>query len=264
MSGRLENKVCAITGAGQGIGEAGAKLFAAEGAYVFVLELNADAGRKCVEAITAAGGKAEFIQTDVSSGESVKAAFEQIMAKAGTLDVLYNNASVYLNGKDGIITDIDPDVWHRVLAINLDSVFFCSREALKIMTKNGKGSIINTASSAGVVGIPRCDAYTATKGATVALTRSMASEYGPKGIRVNCIAPAAIATAMVKESNPDDDFFDPNYFIKVRTPLRRWGTAEEVAELALFLASDASSYINGTIIAADGGITINGDLAKAK
>ncbi|MBE6367657.1 MAG: SDR family oxidoreductase [Lentisphaerae bacterium] len=264
MSKRLENKVCAITGAGQGIGEAGAKLFAAEGAYVFVLELNEAAGKKCVADILAAGGKAEFIQTDVSNGQSVAAAFAEIMAKAGTLDVLYNNASVYLNGKDGIITDIDPEVWHRVLAINLDSVFYCSREALKIMTKNGKGSIINTASSAGVVGIPRCDAYTATKGATVALTRSMASEYGPYGIRVNCIAPAAIATAMIKESNPDDDYFDPNYFIKVRTPLRRWGSAEEVAELALFLASDASSYINGTIIAADGGITINGDLAKAK
>ena len=97
MSKRLENKVCAITGAGQGIGEAGAKLFAAEGAYVFVLELNSEAGRKCVEAITAAGGKAEFIQTDVSNGESVKAAFEQIMAKAGTLDVLYNKHIKLIN-----------------------------------------------------------------------------------------------------------------------------------------------------------------------
>ncbi|MBE6381323.1 MAG: SDR family oxidoreductase [Lentisphaerae bacterium] len=264
MGDRLINKVCAITGAGRGIGEAGAKLFAAEGAYVFVLELDETAGQACVEAIRAAGGKADFIKTDVSSEESVKAAFETIEAKAGTLDVLYNNASVYLNGKDGIITEIDPAIWHKVLAINLDSIFYCTREALRIMLKKGAGSIINTASSAGVVGIPRCDAYTAAKGATVALTRSMASEYGPKGIRVNCIAPAAIATAMIKESNPDDDYFDPNYFIKVRTPLRRWGKPEEVAELAVFLASDSSSYINGTIIAADGGITINGDLAKAK
>ena len=264
MSGRLENKVCAVTGAGQGIGAAGAKLFAAEGAYVFVLEINQEAGRKCVAEIAAAGGRAEWIATDVSDGASVKAAFRTIAEKAGTLDVLYNNASVYWNGRDGMLTDIDPAVWHRVLAINLDSIFYCSREALGIMIEHGKGSIINTASSAGVVGIPRCDAYTAAKGATVALTRSMASEYGPRGIRVNCIAPAAIATAMVEESNPDDDFFDPEYFIKVRTPLRRWGRAEEVAQLALFLASDASSYINGAIIAADGGITINGDLAKAK
>ena len=264
MSKRLENKVCAITGAGRGIGEAGAKLFAAEGAYVFVLELDEASGKACAESICAAGGKAEFLKMDVSSEESVKAAFAEIEARAGRLDVLYNNASVYLNGKDGIITDIDPAIWHKVLAINLDSIFYCTREALRMMLKQQSGSIINTASSAGVVGIPRCDAYTAAKGATVALTRSMASEYGQYGIRVNCIAPAAIATAMVKESNPDDDFFDPNYFIKVRTPLRRWGQPEEVAELAVFLASDASSYINGTIIAADGGITINGDLAKAK
>ena len=178
--------------------------------------------------------------------------------------MLYNNASVYLNGKDGIITDIEPEIWHKVLGINLNSIYYCSRCALKMMMEQTSAVVINTASSAGVVGIPRCDAYTAAKGATVALTRSMASEYGKYGIRVNCIAPAAIATAMVAESNPDDDFFDPNYFIKVRTPVRRWGKPEEVANLALFLASDESSYLNGTIIAADGGITINGDLAKAK
>lgn len=264
MSGQLTDKICAITGAGRGIGEAGAKLFAAEGAKVYVLELDENAGKACADEICKDGGKAEFIRTDVSCGESVTAAFDLIKARSGRLDVLYNNASVYLNGKDGIITDITPEVWHKVLAINLDSIYYCSRAALTIMMEQKSGVVINTASSAGVVGIPRCDAYTAAKGATVALTRSMASEYGKYGIRVNCIAPAAIATAMVKESNPDDDFFDPDYFIKVRTPLRRWGMPEEVAQLALFLASDASSYLNGTIIAADGGITINGDLAKAK
>lgn len=264
MSGRLNGKVCAVTGGGRGIGEAGAKLFAAEGAYVFILELDPVSGEKCAAEICSVGGRAEFIQVDVSSGESVGAAFAAIKERAGRLDVLYNNASVYLNGKDGIITDIAPEIWHKVLAINLDSIFYCSRAALAMMMEQKSGAIINTASSAGVVGIPRCDAYTAAKGATVALTRSMASEYGRYGIRVNCIAPAAIATAMIQESNPDDDFFDPEYFIKVRTPLRRWGKPEEVAELALFLASDASSYLNGTIIAADGGITINGDLAKAK
>ena len=111
MSKRLENKVCAITGAGRGIGEAGAKLFAAEGAYVFVLELDEASGKACAESICAAGGKAEFLKMDVSSEESVKAAFAEIEARAGRLDVLYNNASVYLNGKDGIITDIDPAIW---------------------------------------------------------------------------------------------------------------------------------------------------------
>jgi NAD(P)-dependent dehydrogenase (short-subunit alcohol dehydrogenase family) len=132
-----------------------------------------------------------------------------------------------------------------------------------MLTNNG-GSIINTASSAGVVGIPNCDAYTATKGATVALTRSMAAEYGPLGIRVNCIAPAAIMTDMVKQSNPQNSDFDERAFLQLRSPLRRWGTPEEVAGLAVFLASDDASYINGTIIPVDGGITINGDLSKVQ
>ena len=131
-----------------------------------------------------------------------------------------------------------------------------------MMQKRGKGAIINTASSAGVIGIPKCDAYTATKGATVSLTRSLAVEYGKYGIRTNCIAPAAIATDMVKQSNPDGPDFDAFTFINLRTPLRRWGTPEEVASLALFLASDDSTYVNGSIITADGGITICGDLAK--
>ncbi len=125
------------------------------------------------------------------------------------------------------------------------------------MIANGRGSIINTASSAGVIGIPKCDAYTASKGATVSLTRSMAVEYGPKGIRVNCIAPAAIRTQMVKESNLNDPDFDEDFFLTKGTPLRRWGTPEEVANIALFLASDKSSYLNGAIIVADGGITIS-------
>ena len=133
MSGRLTNKVCAITGAGRGIGEAGAKLFAAEGAMVYVLELDENAGNACAGEICKAGGKAEFIRTDVSSGESVTAAFELIKARSGRLDVLYNNASVYLNGKDGIITDIAPEIWHKVLAINLDSIYYCSRAALTMM-----------------------------------------------------------------------------------------------------------------------------------
>ena len=126
------------------------------------------------------------------------------------------------------------------------------------------GSIINTASSAGMIGIPGCDAYTATKGAIVQLTKSLAAEYGRYNIRTNCISPAAIMTPMVRQSNLDDDTFDAESFLKLRTPLRRFGTPEEVAQVALFLASDGASYLNGAIIATDGGITINGDLSKIK
>ncbi|MEI8246433.1 MAG: SDR family NAD(P)-dependent oxidoreductase [Lentisphaerota bacterium] len=261
---RLINKVCAITGAGRGIGLASAKLFAQEGAKVFILEFDENNGKAAVEEITRAGNQAIFVHCDVSSEISVKNAFDFIEKTAGSLQVIYNNASVYLGGKDGLITDIDPAIWNRVISINLNSIYYCCHFGIPLLQKSGGGSIINTASSAGVIGIPKCDAYTATKGATVALTRSLASEYGRYGIRTNCIAPAAIATDMVKESNPDGDDFDSIAFINLRTPLRRWGTPKEVAQLALFLASDDSAYINGTIIAADGGITINGDLAKVK
>ncbi len=261
---RLKNKVCAITGAGRGIGRASAKLFAQEGAQVFILEFDGLSGKAAVEEIVQAGNQAIFVQCDVSNESSVKNAFEFIEKTAGTLHVIYNNASVYLGGKDGIITEIDSEIWHRVLSINLNSIYYCCHYGIPLLQKSGGGAIINTASSAGVIGIPKCDAYTATKGATIALTRSLASEYGRYGIRTNCIAPAAIATDMVKQSNPDSDDFDAFSFINLRTPLRRWGTPEEVAQLALFLASDDSTYLNGTVIAADGGITINGDLAKAQ
>ena len=128
--------------------------------------------------------------------------------------------------------------------------------------KDKGGAIINTASSAGVTGIPECAAYTATKGATVTLTRSMAVDYGRYNIRTNCIAPAAIETAMVKESNLNDPRFDNDFFLKQITPIRRWGKPEDVANLACFLASDEGSYINGKISPCDGGITINGNVKK--
>lgn len=264
MNQRLKDKICAITGAGSGIGLAAACLFAKEGADVYLLELDEDNGRCVEEDINSSGGKARFVHCDVSDIDSVQEAFETIETNCGSLHVLYNNASVYLAGRDGAIDEIAPEVWKTVLGINLDGIFHCCRYAIPLMRKAGGGSIINTSSSAGVIGIPRCDAYTASKGATVSLTRSMAVEYGPDKIRVNCIAPAAIATEMVKQSNPNGDDFDAFTFIHLRTPLRRWGEAQEVAQLALFLASEESSYINGTVISADGGITICGDLAKAR
>ena len=261
---RLKDKICAITGAGKGIGRKGAELFAKEGAFVYILELDEKGGQKAEEAIRRAGGKAKFLKTDVSSYESVGESFRIIGEENdGKMDVLYNNASVYLNGRDGILTEIAPEVWQKVLGINLNSIFNCCHHAIPMMQKNRRGAIINTASSAGVIGIPKCDAYTATKGATVSLTRSLAVEYGKYGIRTNCIAPAAIATDMVKQSNPDGPDFDSFTFLHLRTPVRRWGTPEEVARLALFLASEDSSYVNGAVITADGGITICGDLARA-
>jgi len=182
--------------------------------------------------------------------------------KFGALHVIYNNASVYLPNADGIITDIDEQTWDKIISINLKSIYLFCKYSIPLMIKSVGGSIINTASSAGIIGIPNCDAYTATKGATVALTKSLAVEFGREKIRVNCMAPAAIKTPMLAKSNPDSPEFDEKRFLGLRTPLRRYGTPEEIASLAVFLACDESSYINGAIITADGGITINGDLSK--
>lgn len=259
---RLKGKVTAITGAGRGIGRAAAELFAREGATVVVLELSADDGREVVRVISEAGGRAHFIGTDVADPASVASAFAEIDRQFGRLEVLYNNASVYLSDKDGPLADVAWETWRRVLSINLDGLFHCTQRALPLLLRQG-GAIINTGSSASQIGIPNCDAYTASKGATVALTRSMAVEYGPRGVRVNCIAPAAIQTPMLQGSNPaDSGRFDEERFLKLRTPLRRYGRPDEIARVALFLASDEASYLNGAILVADGGITINGDLSR--
>ena len=250
---RLKGKTVIVTGGAGGIGRAGVELFAAEGAHVIIADVDEKKGKETAAAV---GGI--FVKCDVSKSEDV----QKVIAEAnGKLDVLYNNAGVYWNGRDGRITDIEEAVWEKVLAINLRSVFLFCKYGLPLLMKNG-GSVINTASSAGMIGIPDCDAYTATKGAIVQLTKSMAAEYGRYKVRVNCIAPAAIMTPMMRQSNPENSTFDEERFLKLRTPLRRYGTPEEIAKVALFLASDESSYLNGAIIVADGGITINGDLSK--
>ncbi|MBE6964622.1 MAG: SDR family oxidoreductase [Ruminococcaceae bacterium] len=254
---KLKNKIAVITGGASGIGEAGTRRFTSEGAYVVILDVNEEAGK----ALEAELSNVWFIKTDISDEVSVKAAFEKIADKFGKIDVLYNNASVFLGGRDTVLGDIEESIWKKVLAINLDGTYHCTKFALPLMKENG-GAIVNTASSAGVVGIPGCAAYTATKGATVTLTRSLAVDYGKYNIRANCIAPAAIETAMVKESNLNDPNFDNEFFLKQITPLRRWGKPEDVAALAAFLASDDASYLNGVIIPCDGGITINGNVNK--
>lgn len=251
---RLEGKTAIVTGGAQGIGFEGAKLFAAEGARVIIADINAEKGEKAAAEIGAT-----FVKCDVSKAADV----ENVIKVAGTVDVLYNNAGIFWTGHDGKLTDIAEADWDRVIAINLKSVYLFSKYAIPTMIASGRGgSIINTGSSAAQIGIPDCDAYTATKGAIVQLTKSLAAEYGRYKVRTNAISPAAIMTPMMRQSNPENSSFDEERFLKLRTPLRRYGLPEEIAKVALFLASDESSYVNGAIIVADGGITINGDLSK--
>ena len=251
---RLKDKVAVITGAGRGIGRAAAELFAREGASVVLVDVREDLGAEAQRSIRDNGGEAVFIHADVARTEDVEDVFAATRKAYGALHVLYINAAVFTRD-DGPVTTLAEEVWDRVLGANLRGLFLCCKYGVPLIIESGGGSVINTSSSAGVMGIPGCDAYTATKGATIALTRSMAVEFGPQGVRVNCIAPAGVETEMLRESSLDNPDFDEAYFLE-RAPLRRYGAPGEIARLALFLASDESSYLNGAVIRADGGITI--------
>ena len=257
----LKDKTIVITGAAGGIGYSAAKKFTKEGAFVIGLDVNKDLCEKVEKELIAQGYKAKFIQCDISSEEAVDKAFDEIESITKSLDGLYNNASVYLDGRDGKLGDIKSDIWHKVLSINLNGLYYCTKRAIPLLKING-GAIVNTSSSAGVTGIPECAAYTATKGATITLTRSLAVDYGKYNIRTNCIAPAAILTDMVKASNLNNPAFNNDKFLEMVTPIRRWGTPEDIAAIACWLCSDEASYINGAIIRADGGITVNGDVNR--
>ena len=182
---RLKDKVVAITGAGQGIGRAAAERFAQEGARVALLEIDKETGAEAEKAIGQAGDQARFFHVDVSDADSVAAAFEAIEEAYGQLHVLYNNASIFLGKRDAPVGELELETWHKILGCNLHGLFYCCKYGIPLIVGSGGGSVINTSSSAGVIGIPKCDAYTATKGATVSLTRSMAVEYGPENVRVN-------------------------------------------------------------------------------
>lgn len=253
---RLENKIIVITGGAGGIGYCAAHIFSQEGAIVLILDSNRENGEKTAREINEAGNKASFYSVDISDFDAVREVFKQIGAEYGYIDGLYNNASVFWGQKDAPLDVLDMDIFRRIVSINLFGLVYCSKCAIPLMKARG-GAIVNTASSAAVIGIPKCDSYTASKGGTVALTRSMAVEFGPMNIRTNCVAPAAIHTPMVAESDLDDPDFDEHLFLTQGTPLRRWGKPEEIARTAMFLLSDDASYINGAILVADGGITIN-------
>ncbi|MBQ9801818.1 MAG: SDR family oxidoreductase [Clostridia bacterium] len=257
----LQNKNVIITGAAGGIGLAAARRFAKEGAFVIGLDVNATACENAKNELEGAGFRCLYVPCDISSVESVDAAFAEIGKAVDRVDAIYNNASVFLDGRDGPLGDIDPAIWSKIIAINLTGTYLCTRAALPLMKKNG-GSIVNTSSSAGVTGIPECAAYTATKGAMISLTRSLAVDYGKYNIRTNCIAPAAILTDMVKASNLNNPAFNNEKFLEMVTPIRRWGTPEDIAAIACWLCSDDASYLNGAIIRADGGITTNGDVNR--
>lgn len=252
---RLDGKVCVITGAGSGQGRSAALRFAEEGAHVVIAEVDAATGASVAAEITAAGGAALFVQTDVSSEGDWRRVIGQAVESFGGVDVLYNNAAV-APVEDGSVVDVPLAVWDRTLAVNLTGPMLGCRHAIPQMLRRGGGSIINTSSIRAFVGGSQpIDAYTAGKGALISLTRSLAVVYGPQGIRANVIAPGTIRTpmALVHDAHGDAG----SRMRLARYPVGRFGRPEEIADLALYLASDESRWTNGAVMVIDGGAMIN-------
>lgn len=258
--GKLDGKVAIITGAGSGQGLAAARLFAIEGACVVVAEYNEETGRVAAEEITGKGHSAVFAHCDVSQAEQVQAMVQLAVDSFGRVDILYNNAGLWFSAQGNYrpgVTDapsplLEENIWERTIGVNLKAIYLGCRYAIPEMRKVGAGAIINTSSIAalrtGRGG--NSDAYTAAKGGVMAITRTLAVEHAPEQIRCNCIIPGAIHTPLAGPFTPEYD-----EAIKKNIPLGRWGQPEDVAKLALFLASDDSSWITGQFFVIDGGYT---------
>ncbi|MEN6602841.1 MAG: glucose 1-dehydrogenase [Bryobacteraceae bacterium] len=249
----LNGKVAIVTGAGSGIGRARALLFAEQGARIVVADWNASAGAETVQQIRSDGGEARFHKVDVSKAVEVEGLIQFAAGQYGRLDVIVNNAAIQILGT---LTQTSEEDWDRLHSVNLKGVFLCSKYAIPEMIRGGGGSVVNVASVLGLVGDPNLAAYCAAKGGVIALTKAAAIGYGPQGVRVNCICPGDVDTPMVQE------FFnkDPNPELVRRTvsahyALRRIADPREVAQTAAFLASDASSFLTGSVIVVDGGLT---------
>lgn len=253
MDLNLGDKVAVVTGGGRGIGEAIAIAFAGEGAHVVVTDIDQDTAQAVSEKIRSLGQKTLAVKTDVSKRDEVVNLMRSVLKEFGKIDVLVNNAGISpkKEGRSPITWEIDPEEWDNVMGVNLEGTLFCSQEAVKSMLPRKQGTIVSIASLAGKApyeASPTGAHYNISKAGIINLTQKLAYELAPYGIRVNAIAPGRIATPMAKlASGP------ANQAMLDRTPMGRFGTPEEVANLILFLASDAASYITGETVNINGG-----------
>jgi NAD(P)-dependent dehydrogenase (short-subunit alcohol dehydrogenase family) len=251
--GRLEGKVSLITGAGSGIGQAMAVLFAREGSKVAVADISAEGGQETVRCIRDEGGEAEFFQVDVSSAAQVRRMVEAVIARFGRIDILCNNAGI---GVAATVVDTTEEDWDRVINVDLKGVFLGCKYVIPHMLRQGGGVIVNTASVAGMVGVLNRAAYCAAKAGVIGLTKSIAVDFVTKGIRANCVCPGTVETPWIEKilAQQPDPVAERQRMIE-RQPMGRMGKPEEIAAAALYLASDEAAFVTGTELVIDGGLT---------
>ena len=249
---RLQEKVAVVTGAASGMGKAIAELYAKEGAKVIVADLNLEGAEKVVEGITSNGGVAKAVKVNVAKLEDIENMIDTAVNEYGTLDILVNNAGIM----DGFepVGDITDEKWDLIFDVNTKGVMRATRKALPIFLEKGKGVIVNTASTGGLNGAHAGAAYGASKHAVVGMTKNTGFMYANKGIRCNAIAPGAVETNISSSMN-NVNAFGLSRSQLAQAVIPRVGSAEEIAQVALFLASDESSFINGTVVTADAGWT---------
>ena len=245
----FQGKVALVTGGGSGIGLATAVMLDKRGARVLVTERNQEHGDNAVRTIEEAGGNAKFFRADLTKKEDIDALFEHVGETYGRLDCAFNNAGIA--GELAATADVKEDDWDVAMNINLKSGWRCMRHEIKIMLAEGKGSIVNTASAAGLVALPGAAAYVVAKHGVVGLTKNAAIEYVKQGIRVNAVCPSFVGTPLTGAVNAKYPDFVAHAF--QLQPIGRVGTPDEIAETVCFLLSDASSFTTGAMISADGG-----------
>ena len=252
---RLQDKVTIITGAGSGMGRVAARMFAAEGARLVLADVSAETAEGAAREAREAGGKAIGVAADVSKEADAEAMVDAAVDAYGRLDCLYNNAGI-MPAADHSVVDTDVETWDKVMAVNLRGVFLGCKHAIPHMIESGGGSIINIASFVALVGcsVPQ-DAYTASKGAVLSLTRSLAVQFGPNGIRTNAICPGPVETPLLMDWLVKDE--EAKRIRLARNPTGRFGKPEEIVAMAVYLASDESRWTNGASLVVDGGITVN-------
>ena len=256
MTGRLQDRVALVTGAARGIGLAAARVLAEEGARVMLSDIDEDVLLEAAGELTKEGLQVQAVKADVSDQASVEHAVAAVAKTWGRLDILVSNAAI--SDESGIET-LTAERWHRVMSVNLDSVLYGAQAAMPHLRRSPCASIVNVASIQGLRGQPNSMAYATAKGAVVNLTRCMAVDFGPLGVRVNAVAPGYIDTRMaLMHGNVHEhqtDWFQDVFIKHGRLPLRRPGKAEDVAGPILFLASDDSRYVTGQVLVVDGGLT---------